>query len=106
MAIEIVLLKALKIYADTDRPVSQTFYQGLCLKAIDEITDLQSQLQQRDKEIERLRKAIKDDIVRLRTALKLILQEEMRTGESTQRKVTILEQALRPAEESSQKKDI
>lgn len=41
--------KMLKAYAVTPAPVSQKFYQGLCLKAIETIEKLQTQCEVRAK---------------------------------------------------------
>ena len=37
------LIKTLEIYSETDKPVSQRFYQGLCIKAIEELKRLDAE---------------------------------------------------------------
>jgi len=39
---EDALIKVLEIYAETNSPVTQQFYQGLCLKAIERIKELET----------------------------------------------------------------
>ncbi len=38
------LSEVLKIYTDTEEPISQEFYQGLCSQAIEQIKQLQAEL--------------------------------------------------------------
>ena len=44
--------EVLKLYAETKLPVTQNFYQGLCLQAITEIEHLQSDLAEANKNID------------------------------------------------------
>lgn len=52
------LIKTLEMYSETNKPISQKFYQGLCLKAIEKLIELQ------------------DEVKRTKETLKLFRQDE------------------------------
>lgn len=91
------VLKTLEIYIEADKYVSQEFYQGLCMKAKEEIEKLQQQLDDYKEGCEGLKMAVADlrvEVDTLRLSIKNANLEKKRDLANKDKEIVVLTNGL------------